>query len=457
MHETSPFYTLLIPLAATLTALAFQLPIEQLLIPPSAYLFDRQLAPHIDAPYVTGRRAFSAAFPLPQDESGRSRLPRVLRETSSFVLLPNNVASVGVFRISPPARLLSVLREAYDRGQRFITWRDNGHSLPWPEYPDAVDGQTIYDELDTADTYGVVLAASLIKEWYRYLREPLFPASCYVDLRKLFCPVSAASAGNGLESDAAEASAEQCESQVQLQTTPNHVPIQSLVDLFSTSSGRSIIPQLSQEIAVRHLLPLLASVARHEQSNLMSAQNLAVCFAPALLNGPDQTLDAKMSSVVRRIIAAAVEVWDSELRERLGVSEDAFERDISAPVSLNDYEDALLERVAAGQYEQYDQRQRTGVVSGLTEESVGTKPPLPPRPMSSTFQPLAPSNSTLSIEETLARRKPVPAPAVLPRYSTIIPSDQISDGFAPPDYLEHHSGDDDDDDDEVGQGMEKAI
>ena len=146
----------------TLSGLALQIPIEKLLIPPPVYLHDRRLASEIDVPYASGRRAFGARHPLPRSlDTGRTRLPRVLREATSFLLMPGCLKMEGLFRIPPHSMLAGVLKEAYDRGQRFIVWKEKGATYTGPGMQKELLG-----EIRLEDAYGAYLAASLIKTWY---------------------------------------------------------------------------------------------------------------------------------------------------------------------------------------------------------------------------------------------------------------------------------------------------
>lgn len=92
----SPKFRRKIVHASSLTQLAQHIDITGLLIPPSAYLRDRDLSSNIYVEHMSGRRAFSARPPLPKGMDGSSRLPRVLREMSSFILL--HVGTEGLFR-----------------------------------------------------------------------------------------------------------------------------------------------------------------------------------------------------------------------------------------------------------------------------------------------------------------------------------------------------------------------
>ncbi len=97
----------------TLSQLALHIPIENLLIPPAVYLHDRKLSPDIYVPFVTGKRAFGVRQPFPKNlNTGEARLPRVLRETTSFLLMPPNIRAEGIFRIPPNSTLAGALKEA---------------------------------------------------------------------------------------------------------------------------------------------------------------------------------------------------------------------------------------------------------------------------------------------------------------------------------------------------------
>ena len=148
---------------SNLTQLAREIHIENLLVPPSTYLADRRVAENIAAFNGSGRRAFGTRNPFPTGTNGKTRFPRVLRETTSFVLMEKNITSEGLFRVPPHSRLRDSLKEAYDRGQKYIIWKDNDIMLPVPPYPRAEHQDEILAELPPTDAYSVYMAAALIK------------------------------------------------------------------------------------------------------------------------------------------------------------------------------------------------------------------------------------------------------------------------------------------------------
>jgi Rho GTPase-activating protein 1 len=316
----------------------------------------------------------------------------VLREATSFLLMEENITSEGLFRIPAHSKLREVLKEAYDRGQRYIVWKDNGVTLPVPAYPEAEHQDEILAEVDPKDAYSVFMAAALIKAWYSSLRQPIFPSESYRDLKRLF--------GDS-------------------QQVPD---LEQLRDLFSPSSEWSFLPAISREIVVRHLLPLLDAVAARQEQNKMTAENLAVCFAPALLCGPDQIEDAKMSSIIRRIFTYAVDMWDHGLREACGQEVSAFSEALKLPADMSEWEDPV--EVQRGDSRVSIDEQMSGITLQDNEKapepytdaypqatSSATKPPpLPPRSR---------VPSTKSSGDSVVR-KPAPPLAVPPRYSTVI-------------------------------------
>lgn len=291
-----------------MSALAQHLPIQDLLIPPSAYLQDRKVTPHITIP-TSGPRAYGAKHPLPWNIDGGTRLPRVLRETTSFLLLPSNVQTEGLFRVPPNVRMKEVLREAYDRGQNYIIWREGDTMLPLPQSLLTPDLPKILNDLDPADTYGVHLAAGVCKMWYSELRQPLIPSTAYRHLREIMAPVD------------------------------GELSVDALYELISPDAEWSCLPEISRQILIRHLLPMLSEIETHSESNKMSADNLATCFAPSLLRGEDPIEDARVGIVVRKILSAAITQWNQGLRERCGLSIDAFLVDLRPPRRPEEYED----------------------------------------------------------------------------------------------------------------------
>ncbi|KAK3082350.1 hypothetical protein LTS18_004262 [Coniosporium uncinatum] len=404
----SPKFRRKIVHASSLTALALQIPIEDLLIPPAAYMYDRKLYTDIFAPYASGRRAFGARRALPRSLDGRTRLPRVLRETTSFILLGDNIRTEGLFRISPNAVQKDVLREAYDRGQKFIVWSEMGTTLPIPPHPRASHLDDVLSDIDPVnDAYGVHLAASLIKLWYAELREPLFPSTCYQDLRRLF--------GNSRDPFAHE----------------------RLVELFSPQSQWPMLTPIAREILTRHLIPLLATVSSHEQDNKMTPENLSICFAPTLVRGVDAIEDAKMSSTIGRILAAATHSWTAGLALACGISTAAFREDLEAPLRMEDYEDPLQEQGGSNSDRSIYaiEKQMSGIILE-DNELVSDAPPLPPR------HPTTDNVGQASMSGPWPpARKPALPLAIPPRYSTVITDNEIgqspssyaatTDGFTP--------------------------
>lgn len=372
----------------TLTGLALLIPIERLLIPPVVYVHDRKLCPEIDVPYASGRRAFGATKPLPESsvDPTKTRLPRVLRETTSFILLPPNIKTEGLFRIPPHTVLTGVLREAYDRGQMYIIWKEVGATFVEP----GVDPGLV-SEVKIEDAYGVHSAASLIKTWYRELRQPIFPESSYASLRDQF-------------------------------GSPDvEITIEDLENIFSTNSVQSPLSTTSREILLRHLLPMLSIVAAQEPKNKMDANNLAICFAMTLVCGSNQLEDAKMTSVIRRIIQAAVEEWH-DLQQRLSIKEADFWKDLQPPYEAKDYEDPLDEPKPMPHFDEASEESHTvhlldAELSGDEDDmTLERAPTLPPRPATSHAVPTFSGRAINDERPPIPKRKPAPSP---PRYSTL--------------------------------------
>ena len=343
---------------STLSGLALYIPIEDLLIPPSAYLADRRKSPDIHAPYVSGRRAFAVKHPLHNAGDGSIRLPRVLREATSFILMKDNIKIAGIFRVSARAQTVEVLREAYDRGQKFIVWKERNTILASSHRREGV-GDVWVEEPDQTEGFDLHAAAALVKLWYKELREPIFTPASYQILEK-HCG------------------------------DPNHElePAQLLAMLSIHDERAPIRNETSSRIMKMHLLPLLNKVAEYQDWNQMTPDNLAMCFAPSLLRGPDPIEDLKLSTIIRRILVAMIR-HRRYLEPLLNTSYEKFEESLRMPEAIEDREDPLEE--AQSNQSLKIETQVSGITLQDNEESdeadeggEESPPPLPPRPRAAT-------------------------------------------------------------------------
>ncbi len=383
----APVLTLETFIVSTLTGLALHIPIEDLLIPPSAYMADRRHLPHIDAPYARGKRAFGVKQPLPLSSSGAVRLPRVLREATSFVLMDRLIKTEGVFRMSARAMTVDILKEAYDRGQKFIVWKEGNVVLTHNHRRDGF-GDVWVDELDQCEGWELHAAAGLIKQWYKELRDPIFPQSCYAGLERFYGDPG--------------------------------IPFQisQLLAILNPDTEWSPISKSSRTILVMHLLPLLSRIADFSEFNRMTPQNLAVCFAPTLLRSPDPIEDVKISAIIQRILEAMISHWNKHLAPKFDMDIYKFEESHRMPEALSDREDPLEETQQARSSEE---TQITGITlldndsSGEEEQDKDLEPPpLPPRPAILTDAGGQGEGSSQ------LKRKPAPQVLPLPRYSMLI-------------------------------------
>ncbi|KAH0290281.1 Rho GTPase activation protein, partial [Aureobasidium sp. EXF-3399] len=389
----SPKFRKKIVHVSTLTSLALHIPIEKLLIPPSVYLHDRRLSPDVHSPYVSGRRAFGANDPMPRNLYGQRRLPRVLRETTTFLCQSENIKTEGIFRIPPQSIFVGILREAYDRGQQFIVWKEGGITYSQPD----LDHHTLR-HIQQTDAYGVHLAAGLIKLWYRELKTPIFHETCYDELRYKF--------GD----------------------SQTDIELDDLVEMLSPTSSASCLSQSARLILILHLFPLLSLVTSHQKINKMTPDNLAICFSPALVCGSDQLADAKMTSIVRRILEAAVEHWPHGLRDACQTAPDSFAAALRPPPAAQDYEDPLQENYR--DTSSHDSGERFHRIHLQDDESAS--PPLPPRPMVKMRQPEESNSAFPARTDSLAspvKRKPAPIGVAPPPHATF-PSRSVSQSYS---------------------------
>ena len=373
-------------LVSSLSALALLIPIEDLLIPPSAYITDRSLCSEIYAPYMSGKRAFAVRQPLPISATSTPRLPRVLRESTSFLITDPLPKTEGIFRVNARAVEVEVLKEAYDRAQKFIVWRE-GTTFQASPHSKVGFGKFWIEELDQTEGFGVYTAASLVKQWYKDLRTPVFPQESYAALEKFY--------GNSAQQPS----------------------LPQLYEMLSQDAAWSILSPGSRQILTMHLLPMLSRVSEYQDWNQMTPYNLALCFAPIMLCGPDPVLDYKISGIIRRILEAMIIHWKVDLAPSFDMDGFKFEESLRLPEAVEDREDPLEE---SRQTRPSMDVQSSGILLIDNDEDSGeeieTKPPLPPRP-----QQISKEASFLQ-ESSTVKRRPAPALQTPPRYSMLMGS-----------------------------------
>ncbi|KAL8770285.1 MAG: hypothetical protein Q9209_003921 [Squamulea sp. 1 TL-2023] len=340
------------------------------------------------------------------------------------------VFTEGIFRVNAKAVMVEVLQELYERGQQFIVWQERDTVLCFPCWRDGT-GDVGMDELKEKDGFDVLAAAGLIKLWYKELREPIFPQSCYQALEKFY-------------------------GDADLQLEP-----QQLIEILRPDAEWTILSATARRILRMHLLPLLARVTQFEEWNHMTAYGLAVCFAPALLKGPDIEEDLKMMGIVRRLLEAMIRDWKDHLAPALGTDYESFEAELRLPEVIADREDPL-EEGDDGSYTSLEAQQMTGITLVDNDGSASDTqheddeeeedddeppplpqrhpPPLPPRPRtflgspderpslpprvrSSTIADIpitSPTSSLINGTDNSVKRKPAPTVQPLPRYSMIV-------------------------------------
>ncbi|KAL8696990.1 MAG: hypothetical protein Q9224_002517, partial [Gallowayella concinna] len=253
----------------------------------------------------------------------------------------------------------------------------------------------------------------------------------------------------------------------QLQLEPKQ-----LVDMLKPDAEWTILNVTARRILRMHLLPLLSWITHFEEWNHMTAYGLAVCFAPALLKGPDIEEDMKMMGMIRRLLEAMIRDWEEHLAPAFGTDHEYFESELRLPEVVADREDPLEE---SDESIPSTEAQMSGITLIDNDASASdtphededddneppllpprhdTPPPLPPRPhtffeteeprpflppriRSSTIAGLpitTPMTSPTNGNQEQLKRKPAPTVQPLPRYSMIVES---SSAQPQPATLEH--------------------
>ncbi|KAL8763796.1 MAG: hypothetical protein Q9184_000498 [Pyrenodesmia sp. 2 TL-2023] len=390
-----------------------------------------------------GRRAFGVREPLPPQAGEEAvRLPRVLRETTSFLLMDECVKTEGLFRVNAKAVMVEALKEIYERGQQFVIWKERETALCFSCWKEGV-GNVSLVELKEREGFDVHAAAGLIKMWYGYLREPIFPQTCYQALAKFYGGADV------------------------------YLEPEQMVGMLKEDAEWTVLTPTARKILRMHLLPLLSRIADSGAWNRMTASSLAVCFAPALLKGPDIEEEMRVMAIVRRLLETMISNWKEHLAPALHSAHGTFEDRLRLPEAVADREDPVEEGENSIQSKE---AQMSGIMlvdnddsasvdaehevneghlhappplpirPGALPRSQNELPPLPPRPRTSSVPedarpPLpprlrsstvaeiprtsptsSPTPSPTNSSDNQFKRKPAPAIQPLPRYSMAVGS-----------------------------------
>ena len=187
--------------------------------------------------------------------------------------------------------------------------------------------------------------------------------------------------------------------------------IPQLLEMLSQEATWSVLSTTSRQVLTLHLLPMLSRIAEYQDWNQMTAYNLAICFAPIMICGPDPIQDYKISGIIRRLLEPMISHWKNDLAPAFHTDNGKFEDSLRLPESAEDREDPLEEPHRA---RPSSDAQSSGILLLDNEDDSGeeieSRPPLPPRP-----QQLPGSLE----DSTTAKRKPAPPLQTPPHYSTL--------------------------------------
>ena len=274
-------------------------------------------------------------------------------------MIDKNIKTQGIFRASARIQSIQILMAAYDRGQKFIVWREGNVALASSHRREGI-GEVYVNELETMDGFELMAACAIIKHWYKELREPIFPTSSYEALERFF--------------DGTEITLD----------PPTLLEMLALEDEWSPIASIT-----SRQILRMHLLPMLSKVVENSAYNQMTPENLAICIAPTLLRGPDPVKDMRMSRVVQRILTAMITQWKEHLAPEIGMNGSRFEDSLLMPAATEDRDDPI--EPISEQIISETEAQMGGITlidndaSSIGGRSIGDRsieepgPPLPPR------------------------------------------------------------------------------
>ncbi|ORX85902.1 Rho GTPase activation protein [Anaeromyces robustus] len=187
--------------------------------------------------YTPTRNNSSNVFGVPLEKTmgyeGENGIPKVVSDAIEF-LLENGLKEEGLFRRSPSIHLIKTVKEAYNSGNNNITIQSLNN---------------------------VHLAAVILKTYVRELPNPIFPPELYPEFKKI-----------NYEMDKSELS-------VYLN--------ENILDKIPTNN----------RLLFTEICRLLKEVHLNSEVNLMSANNLAIVWAPNLVKSGKPLEDFEMATV----------------------------------------------------------------------------------------------------------------------------------------------------------------
>ncbi|PWY98016.1 hypothetical protein BCV70DRAFT_202190 [Testicularia cyperi] len=269
-YFVSPKFSKKVSQLYTLSALAENVPLTQIDIPPEVLQWNLKYEKQVTIPQrgsnsLSGEageasRVFGVDLVQLMGEYGEcGGVPRVVRDCVEAILgdfdgiKPYEIE--GIFRRSPSSALLRTAQESYDRGHpvSLVQYRD-------PHIP-----------------------AVLLKVFLRSLPRPVFPASLYGLIRACPPPPMNNSTNSSPEGSDVDDRMHQARSQ-------------DTIDYLRTRLLPAIQPPCSG-ILLSYVLEMLHKVSQHSDINKMDAANLATVIAPNLVSSGNAIKDVMLCRV----------------------------------------------------------------------------------------------------------------------------------------------------------------
>jgi len=257
----SPKFSRKVTWVKTLSELAGFVPLANMTIPEAVFEYNRKLeyevvmsppgAPGGRSSSTTDARIFGNSLNALMGENSEHDLPLVVTQCMEYVL-EHGKEEEGIFRRSPLSAQLKEAKEKFDAAQPV-----------------------------NLDTYGVHVAAVLLKIFTRELYDPVFPLSLYSEIENIG----------------------------ELKTEDDIVSF----------IANAIIPQLSlpAQTFLKYICTSLHTIVDNVKYNKMTAHNLAVVWAPNLVRSGNPMLDVTLCAVSKGPTVGSVFALAIEFPERV--------------------------------------------------------------------------------------------------------------------------------------------
>mmetsp|Transcript_28022 Transcript_28022/g.70360 ORF Transcript_28022/g.70360 Transcript_28022/m.70360 type:complete len:973 (+) Transcript_28022:110-3028(+) len=179
-------------------------------------------------------------------------LPKIFREATEYLTLPENISKTGLFRLSGSKKIIERMKSDFDAG--------SPNAGNWLKYPGA----------------GPSEVAGLLKLYVRELPEPLLTHQAYNQFKES-----------------------------QMKFSEDSITLEEHLENIREQVC-SLPPHYFH--ATKHMITFLEQVSQHHEQNMMNSKNLSIVFGPNIIRPEVETIESTLSQpVMNHVVMLMIE------------------------------------------------------------------------------------------------------------------------------------------------------